>query len=155
MQEQKTATLTTIFSEVLASLAFMFTDDEQADASPDVQWLETTIGYHGPVSGELRLWCTRDFSILLAGNLLGTGPQDDNVESIADDAVKEFMNIICGQFITASHGTDAVFNLTIPQITKTDKTPDFHRDDPLTSTLSVNQHRLQLSYIPGESDAGA
>ena len=43
MLQQKAPTLTTILSEVLANLAFMFTDDESAEPAPDDRWLETTI----------------------------------------------------------------------------------------------------------------
>ena len=47
MLQQKTATLTTIFSEVLANLAFMFTDDEPGPPSAGDIWLETFISYQG------------------------------------------------------------------------------------------------------------
>ena len=72
MQEQKTATLTTVFSEVLADLAFMFTDGDESDMPAGEVWLETVIGYQGAATGTLRLRCTRGFSIRLAATLLGT-----------------------------------------------------------------------------------
>gem|GEM_PF-6175632 len=61
-QDQKTATLTTIFSEVLANLAFMFSEDEEdiIPSAGDV-WLETEIGYRGPQRGALRFYLPGDF----------------------------------------------------------------------------------------------
>jgi CheY-specific phosphatase CheX len=149
MQQQKSATLTTIFSEVLANLAFMFTDEEQIELSPADAWLETVISYQGPTQGTLRFRCTTDFSILLAANLLGIDPQDEEADAKARDAVKEFMNIVCGQLVTAVHGSENIFNLTIPTITELPEAPDLHADDGSDSaTLSVDGYLVQLSFLP-------
>jgi len=154
MEVQKTATLTTIFSEVLANLAFMFTDEETAEPSAGDLWLETTIRYDGTTKGTLAFRCTREFSILLAANLLGIDPRDIHAESQADDAVKEFMNIVCGQFVTASYGSNDVFNLSIPKIRELPETPDFSQDDGITtSTLSADDHRVQLAHETIDDDA--
>ena len=151
MQEQKTATLTAIFSEVLANLAFMFTDEDQIDPPTGEVWLETTIGYCGPVKGTLRLWCTRGFSHCLAENLLGIVEGDDDAEQAANDAVKEFMNIVCGQFITSAYGEEDVFDLTIPQSTELPQAPDLTiPDNADASMLSVDGHLVQLSHALGE-----
>jgi CheY-specific phosphatase CheX len=149
MQQQKSATLTTIFSEVLANLAFMFTEEEQVDLSPADAWLETVISYEGPTRGTLRFRCTTDFSILLAANLLGIDSHDEEADAKARDAVKEFMNIVCGQLVTAVHGTEDIFNLTIPEITELPEAPDLHAaDGGDSSTLSVDGYLVQLSYLP-------
>ena len=154
MQPLTTATLTTVFSDVLGNLAFMFTDEDQVDSSPAATWLETTISYHGPATGTLRLQCTSEFGILLAANLRGIEPEDDDAESKAQDAVKEFMNIVCGQFITEMHGNEHVFDLAIPQSRELTETSDFiSDDDSLVSTLTVEGHCVQLAYAPGD-DAG-
>lgn len=148
MQEQKTATLTTIFSEILANLAFMFTDAELAEPSPGDRWLETTIAYRGSSSGTLRFRCTSDFSVLLAANLLGIETQDQEARDKARDATGEFMNIVCGQLVTTLHGTDEVFDLTIPEICELCEAPEFTRDDSDESTtLCVDGHLVQLSYL--------
>ena len=151
MVQQKTATLTTIFSEVLANLAFMFTEDEPIDPTSGEVWLETVISYRGPCTGTLRFRCSRDFSVLLAANLLGIDPDDNSATLQSEDAVKEFMNIVCGQFVTAMHGMDDVYNLSIPQVRELPETPDFSDgDDDATSTLSVDGHKVQLAYDPGD-----
>lgn len=161
MQDQKTATLALIFSEVLANLAFMFTDEDPGDPPAGDVWLETTIAYSGPVSGTLRLRCTRDFSTRLAANLLGTDPGDRDAEQSASDAVKELMNILCGQFITAAHGAEEVFSLTIPEIVELSETPDLTAGEgataPLqgveTSAVSVDGQFVQLSHLPDGTQA--
>ncbi len=152
MQDQQTATLATIFSEVLANLAFMFTDEEACQPPAGDLWLETTISYNGPITGTLRLRCTRDFSIRLAANLLGTDPDDPDTEQSSRDSVKEFMNIICGQFVTAAHGTEQVFGLTIPEIVELPGTPEFTTcEETDTSVVSVDGLLVQLSHLPGDT----
>jgi CheY-specific phosphatase CheX len=153
MQQQTSAVLTTIFSEVLANLAFMFTDEDQVELSAADSWLETVISYQGPTNGTLRFRCTNDFSVLLAANLLGIDSQDPEAEAQARDAVKEFMNIVCGQLVTAVHGSEDIFNLTIPKITELPEAPDLQTDDGTdSSTLSVDGYLVQLSYLPANEN---
>ena len=150
--DQKTATLTTIFSEVLADLAFMFNDDVDEAPTPvagDV-WLEAEISYHGPQRGTLRFRCPRLFSEQLAANLLGIDIDSTEASDQSADAVKEFMNIVCGQLITAIHGTEAVFDLTIPTLRELSETPSMpDEQDANSSTLVVEEQRLHLAYFPG------
>ncbi|MCB9849228.1 MAG: chemotaxis protein CheX [Phycisphaerales bacterium] len=149
MSQQTAATLATIFSDVLADLAFMFTDEEHNDPNPEEVWVETAIGYRGSSSGDLRFRCPRPFTALLAANLLGASEDDPDAENSADDAAKEFMNIVCGQLVTALHGTQDVFNLTIPELQVLDEAPDLTLDDGENcSTISVEGHRIQLAYTP-------
>lgn len=147
MPQQKTATLAAIFSEVLANLAFMFNDDEAADPSPGELWFETHIGYRGSERGMLYLRCTMEFASLLASNLLGVDPQDEDAEAKAIDSVKEFMNIVCGQLITTWYGDDEVFDLTIPETTALAETPELNvEDNDNLTTMSVEGHRVQLEF---------
>jgi len=144
---------------VLADLAFMFTDEvgeppPQDDADPTGPvLLETTISYHGPTSGTLTLRCPHEFAVLLAANLLGVDPEDEDSSRKARDAVGEFMNIVCGQFITAVHGTEQVFDLTLPQ---TRELPVFaeeaadrcsgEQSEVLRCALVVEGHWVELTY---------
>lgn len=150
--QQKAPPLTQTLSNVLANLAFMFTDEDQADVAEADVWLETKIGYKGPLAGILAFRCTRSFTVALAANLLGVDPDDDDAESQADDAVKEFMNIVCGQFVTCYHGEQAAFDLTIPEVVHLAEMPDLTvNDNDQLTTLSVDGHRMQLLY---ELEAG-
>jgi CheY-specific phosphatase CheX len=154
MQQQKSPTLTTIFSEVLANLAFMFTDEEQVGAGSEESWLETAISYRGPLVGTLQFRCTTGFSVLLAANLLGIDSQEQEAEDKARDAVKEFMNIVCGQLVTVLYGADAVFNLTIPEVTELPEPPELEPGDSTnSSTLSVDGFMVQLVHLPGSASS--
>ncbi|GJM24314.1 MAG: hypothetical protein DHS20C16_07290 [Phycisphaerae bacterium] len=151
MQSQTTATLTTVLSDVLADLAFMFCDGGDYCEQPSESWLETSIGYSGGVSGELNLICTRTFAVQLAENLLGfeAGEEVSNQES--NDAVREFMNVICGQFVTAAHGTEDVFNLTIPSVSELEDEPFVEGSGDEIAQLSVDGQWLQLRHVQQQS----
>ena len=147
-QEQTTATLATIFSEVLANLAFMFDDEEDHGPISGDVWLETTIEYQGPVGGRLRFRCNREFTVLLAANLLGIDPNDDVAGAQGEDAVKEFVNIVCGQLVTAVHGSDDIFNLTIPETRELAETPNLDGGSAgEVASLSVEGQHLQLEHV--------
>jgi chemotaxis protein CheY-P-specific phosphatase CheC len=149
MQDQKTTTLTTVLSEVLSDLAFMFTDDGESDPPVGERWLDTSVSYQGPVSGSLRLLCTGTFAAELASNLLGTDPESEPAEQESIDAVKEFMNIVCGQYVTAAYGTEDVFNLTIPEVSALPTTPVLGSLEDVSedlSLLSVDGQWLQLLH---------
>lgn len=149
MQDQKISTLTTVLSDVLANLAFMFTDDGEFEAPVGERWLETSISYEGTVSGALQLICTDSFAVQMAGNLLGLDSEAELTEQEAMDAVKEFMNVLCGQYVTEAYGTEDVFNLTIPEVLELPSTPCLaspDEDSEDVALLSVDNHWMQVTH---------
>lgn len=105
-----------VVTDVLGDLAFMASDDECPDLGAGTVWMQGEIQYYGPQTGTLRCWCTRDFAVELAANLLGIEPEEGEAMVAAEDALREFMNVLCGQVVTAWHGTEAVYNLSIPKV---------------------------------------
>jgi chemotaxis protein CheY-P-specific phosphatase CheC len=149
MQDQQTTTLTTVLSEVLANLAFMFTGDGEFDPPVGERWLATKISYGGSVSGALNLTCTATFATRLAANLLGLESEEEASEQESRDAVQEFMNIVCGQYVTAVYGTDDVFNLTIPEVLELSATPVLCAPEDESedlAILSVDDQWMQLIH---------
>ncbi len=149
MLDQKTTTLTTVLSEVLANLAFMFTGEGELDPPVGEQWLETVISYQGSASGSLHLTTTAAFATSLATNLLGTASDEETSEQEARDAIQEFMNIVCGQFVTALYGTEDVFNLTIPEVMELPTTPDLADPEDQSediAIMSVDNQWIQLLH---------
>ena len=131
----KTATnedLAMLVGEVLGNLAFMVSDDEPAELLPGAVWLQCEVGYQGPVGGTLRCWCTRDFAIQLAANLLGIEPDEGDAQASAEDACREFMNVLCGHLVTAWHGNEAIFNLSIPIVKECLETPQPPGNESIT-----------------------
>ena len=115
--------LAAVVTEVLGDMAFMVSDDAPPEMPVGAVWMQAEVRYHGPPDGTLRCWCTRAFATQLAANLLGIEPEEGEAFGAADDALREFMNVLCGQLITNWHGTETVFNLSIPTVQECDETP--------------------------------
>lgn len=108
--------LSAVVNEVLGNMAFLIADEEPLEAAAPVDWLQFEINYYGPAAGTLRCWCTLNLAQQLAANLLGTEPQAGEARAAAEDACREFINVLCGQLVTAWYGRQAVFSLTIPKV---------------------------------------
>ncbi|MCH8804704.1 MAG: chemotaxis protein CheX [Planctomycetes bacterium] len=131
MEPTKTTTrtdgreLAAVVSKILGDLAFMVGDGESHGKIPaDAIWLQGEISYRGPLAGTLRCFCTRDFAVQLTANLLGLDPDEEDARDGADDAMREFMNVLCGHLITVWHGTEAVFNITLPKVVECREPPN-------------------------------
>lgn len=114
------AALADIVSDVLGDLAFLISDDHAPEPEAGTAWLTGQIGYRGPFVGELTCFCTENFARQLVANLLGEEAPEDQPLQQAGDAVRELLNVICGQLVTSRFGEEEVFNLTIPQIAPID-----------------------------------
>jgi CheY-specific phosphatase CheX len=141
--------LTSIVLEVLGDLAFMLTDDQPADWSVGTISLQGEITYRGCVSGTLRCWCTRGFAARLAANLLGIEAEQREAQADATDAVREFLNVLCGQLITVWHGRQGIFDLAIPRVHECSGAPvPGDREPRYLCRLSVEGEPLFCTYHP-------
>ena len=116
--------LATIAVDILGDMAFMVTDDVPSEVPPGTVWMQAEVGYSGPRAGHIMCWCTREFGASLAANLLGIDVSDSEAEVGAEDALRELMNVLCGQLATAWYGTEAVFDLTIPTVAECIELPE-------------------------------
>ena len=142
--------LAAVAADVLGDLAFMVSDEGPAEPPPGTIWLRCEITYRGPTAGTLGCWCSRDFAIQLAANLLGIESDESDAQTGAEDAVREFMNVFCGQLVTSWYGTAAVFSLSIPTVQACVETPGPpESDDGHWCRLSISResfycwHRLR------------
>jgi hypothetical protein len=108
--------LKSIVLEVLGDLAFMITDDEPVHSPSDSDWISGEVSYRGPTAGTVRCCCTRALAIQLAANLLGIEVDECPAQTAAEDALREFLNVLCGQLVTRWYGRSAVFDLSIPSV---------------------------------------
>lgn len=119
MNPDHSETLTRVFTEVLEQLAFMFvelpdSDSDVAPAPPDP--VSANMSFRGPFSGTVILAVPREMAPVLAANVLGLDPDDELGLQAARDALKELLNVICGNVLTAIAGDEPVFDLTVPEV---------------------------------------
>jgi hypothetical protein len=116
-------TLTSVVSRILGDFAFMVVSDELNNVPTAPEWLQGTMSYRGPMQGALNCWCTRPFALELSANLLGLDPSDGDAVVQSQDALREFMNVLCGNLMTERYGAEAVFDLSIPAVQETLSSP--------------------------------
>lgn len=136
----------TLMCEVLGTLAFMIRDDDTPLKTAEGPWITAEITYQGPINGRLRLWTTRAFANELAANLLGIDTNDPEAEDAINDAVREFMNVVCGQLVTAWYGSEAIFNLGIPAAWSLVELPAEVTNDANVTRLSVSGQPLLVVH---------
>jgi CheY-specific phosphatase CheX len=119
--EQRELLLQTV-ADVLERFSFMFSDPEELGAD---QWkgeyLHSTITFDGPSQGALTITAPEPLCRDIAGNTLGEMDTDDISAETCEDALKEMLNIICGEFVAELYGTKVLVNLTVPSMTRIDK----------------------------------
>ena len=114
-------TLTEVFCDVVEKLAFMF--GEPADtADLDIQGqqcLLAAMNFSGELTGSMALALPQAMCDEIAANVMGLEP-DDLADEHRADAVKEALNVTCGNVLTALAGEKPIFDLTIPQVAAID-----------------------------------
>lgn len=105
-----------VVSDSLEKLAFLFSYPDPGRAPvlfEDAMTAEAS--FEGVFSGRLAVVITLPVLTELAANMLGIDMEDVGEEQ-CQDALKETVNIICGNWLPVKAGTEAVFNIFAPVI---------------------------------------
>lgn len=122
MTEEQTKMLVTVFCEVLENQAYMFGEALRETPQCPEDVIVASMAFRGPFQGSLSLAVPRAICPEIAANVLGLELDDDEVESHAEDAFKELLNVICGRVLTTMAGEEPVFDLTVPVVEPIDET---------------------------------
>lgn len=111
------AILMDVASETLESLAFMFSTPESTDFDvPEADDnLIVSVEFDGPFSGRLVVTAAAETLPELATSMLGIEAEDVSVHQ-KEDALKETINVVCGNLLPFVAGKEAVFNIFQPVI---------------------------------------
>jgi CheY-specific phosphatase CheX len=107
--------LSDVVVDTLEKLAFLFAVPLEGPAPVDTRELATVrVRFSGPLCGGMQLSLSRPVLAELAGNMLGA---DDATALSADeqhDALRELVNIICGNLLPLIGGKNAEFHIQTP-----------------------------------------
>ena len=112
--------LTEVAEDTLAAMAFLLPSDEAAaDAEPSDAEVAVEIAFSGPFCGGMRLTVAESMLPLLAANILGS---EDGAASQEEqlDALKETLNVICGNLLPRIASPQEVFHVASPQMATDD-----------------------------------
>lgn len=124
MDDKIKETLTRILENVMEELAFMFGGPASKDeiSTEEDKFLHINMGFKGQWSGKLGIAIPAGLGTIIASNILGIDEDEDEAEGKSVDALKEFLNTVCGQFLTVFYGEEPVFDLTVPDVSEIDGT---------------------------------
>lgn len=111
--------LSDIAGESLEKLAFLLSfPADEAGAGPPASTAAASVSFAGAFSGVLVMQMSDDALPELAANMLGLADDEETTPDQQHDALKEALNVICGNLLPAIAGSQAVFNIDPPRIVR-------------------------------------
>jgi chemotaxis protein CheX len=107
-----------VFCDVIEQLAFMFGESVAPKDLVDAgeSFVKVEMGFTGELDGSLWMVLTEEVCPEIAANVLGLDPDDKIAADRSYDAIKEVLNVTCGNLLTSISGEEPIFDLSIPQI---------------------------------------
>lgn len=106
--------------QTLEKLAFIFAMPEDEDIAPEEgETIDAVIRFSGPFSGTLMMLYPQSDLDELAANMLGLDGEEEISGEQKLDALKETINIVCGNVLPAIGGKEAIFDIDPPSILET------------------------------------
>ena len=100
----------------------MMLAEEATDLPEDLtsEWggYQFKMTFSGPFVGKLTGICSGEFAQTLCRNLLGLDSRMEPQEVDCVDSLKEMANVLTGNFVTTAFGTDVIFDLVLPEVTR-------------------------------------
>lgn len=124
--------LNQVGEEIFESLAFMLVmpgiDDEDAPPPAPEARIAAQVEFSGPFDGSVAVVLQRDMLVELATNMLGMDEDQPPGPEAQTDALKELLNVICGNLLPKLAGAEAVFDVHPPELLDSGQLPDRWRD---------------------------
>lgn len=107
MPETQTALIVETLVEALETMAFMTVMPAETPCPVPAELRIITVRFTHPSPGAIELAAPAALGHALAGNLLGTDPNDPQAVAGGDDALRELVNITCGLLLHKHAGKSA------------------------------------------------
>ena len=139
-----------IMCRVLEMTAFMFGEpvpnEEFDDAMLGGDLLRASISFRGKFDGILCIAVPAEMCKAIASSILGVDEDTPEAEQKSVDALKEILNMTCGNLTTDLAGEDEVENLTIPEVAALDRAGwEDLKDQAETVTVMADQFPVLVS----------
>ena len=117
MPDQLKHILSRVAEETLGELAFIFSfPDEATEPVPLDDAVAASISFEGPISGFMVIVVPNRVLPGLTENMLGLDDEEKATPDQQYDALKETINVICGNALPAISGKQAIFDMGTPKI---------------------------------------
>jgi CheY-specific phosphatase CheX len=149
MTEQIREALSQVAVETFEKLAFMFAFPEDGEPGEPVEdMVSAGVVFSGPFSGEVTIHISKALLPELAANMLGLDDEADVTLDQQYDALKEALNVVCGNLLPAIAGREPIFNMEMPRVLSRDEMP---KSDPVSGVrLEFDEGECKLAiYVEG------
>jgi CheY-specific phosphatase CheX len=119
MSEQLKEILRRVAEDVMEKLAFLLSFGSDESAQGDM-FSAASISFSGSVKGTLIMAISDQILPQLAGNMLGLDDDEESTNEQQQDAVKELINVICGNLLPAISGKQHIFHIEPPHLLSED-----------------------------------
>jgi len=143
-----------ILSHALEEAAFVFV--EQAEALPEEagEVCQAQIAVSGSTRYQLVLCVSVEFSDVLAANLLGVEPGEEEAEGKGIDAIGVILNIVAGIVLDRANGGGLGLKIGTPDVRVTNMAEHLRLvDSPLARSLLVSEdgHWIDIAAVSSSS----
>ncbi len=154
MNDKTDNIISKVTAETLEKLAFMFASPyDPGDSTEENPDTGVSVFFNGPFSGTLGMKVSGEVLSEIAANMLGVDDEDEITLDDKHDALKETVNIICGNILPAISGKQAVFNIDAPKIIPEGEDAQVRDGEKLVSDVkfSLDEGRCDLVlFVNGE-----
>ena len=147
--ENRKEVLNQVLCNVFETLAFMFGDvsDDETELTGEVAAV-ACMQFSGDATGSLEIAVPVPMCAVIACNVLGVDPGDSLVKEQELDALKEVLNIICGNLLVEIVGDEAIVDLTVPETSQIDRAGWLTmQDDPVCEAFVVDDYPVLLRLV--------
>lgn len=157
MSEQLVEALGRVAERTFEELAFLFSvPGEQEEMSADPDSTAASIRFSGASRGRLILLLSNRVLPELARNMLGMKDDEPLQIDQQEDALRELLNIICGNLLPEAAGPKAVFDLQVPALLDEAGLAEAREAGPASATvcLSLDEGTAELRLFWQDESAG-
>lgn len=150
-----------VAEDVFEKLAFLFSfREEEREPMDYASAVVASVTFTGQFEGRLAMAVSEDVLPELAANMLGVEEETSREEQ--QDALKELINVVCGNLLPELAGRKKLFNVNAPQILSPEQSAALADDAPAAAAkLSLEEGQCDLmlyldegvSLDPESSDA--
>ena len=116
MPETSDNTMIEALSEALETMAFMVPMPPEEELPIPDESVLVRMRFTGPLSGTAELVAGKELLQMLAANVLGIEPDEEEAQEKGTDAFKELLNTTCGVLLPMLATTPKdVFDITVPE----------------------------------------
>lgn len=154
MGDSKKKELRKIVSDAMEKLAFMFfIPDMPREPIPFQNAVAAQVSFTGVFSGRLAMVITEPALTELAANMLGIDGDEVEQEHL-NDALRESVNIICGNWLPVEGGDEAVFNIGPPKILDSSEAAAALTGQPpsVLEKMSVDEELCDIYFFRDDID---